>query len=353
MNIVRLWEDTDPIKPVGKSNVFQGRNFLKEIDYTRDELLYLMDFAIHLKELKRKNISHEYLKGQNIALLFEKTSTRTRSAFTVAANDLGASVEYLGINDIQLAKKESVEDTAKVLGSMFDGIEFRGFSQEHVELLGEHAGVPVWNGLTDKWHPTQMLADFMTMKEEFGTLEDKKLVYTGDGRNNIANSLLITGAILGVDITIASPKELYPEKSLIDMANFLAIESGAKIQITDDVKSAVVEADAIYTDVWVSMGEEDKLEERIRLLQPYQINKELTDLIEGDWILLHCLPAFHDTETLFAAEVSKKFGIDEMEVTDEIFRCKNARQFKQAENRMHTIKSIMAATNGNIFIPKV
>lgn len=353
MNIVRLWEDADPIKPVAKSNVFQGRNFLKEIDYTRDELLYLMDFAIHLKELKRKNISHEYLKGQNIALLFEKTSTRTRSAFTVAANDLGASVEYLGINDIQLAKKESVEDTAKVLGSMFDGIEFRGFSQDHVEILGEHAGVPVWNGLTDKWHPTQMLADFMTMKEEFGTLQDKKLVYTGDGRNNIANSLLITGAILGVDITVASPKELYPEKSLIDMANFLAIESGAKIQITDDVKSAVVDADAIYTDVWVSMGEEDKLEERIQLLQPYQINKELTDLIEGDWILLHCLPAFHDTETLFAAEVSKKFGIDEMEVTDEIFRCKNARQFTQAENRMHTIKSIMAATNGNLFIPKV
>lgn len=353
MNIVRLWEDADPIKPVAKSNVFQGRNFLKEIDYTRDELLYLMDFAIHLKELKRKNISHEYLKGQNIALLFEKTSTRTRSAFTVAANDLGASVEYLGINDIQLAKKESVEDTAKVLGSMFDGIEFRGFSQDHVEILGEHAGVPVWNGLTDKWHPTQMLADFMTVKEEFGTLQDKKLVYTGDGRNNIANSLLITGAILGVDITVASPKELYPEKSLIDMANFLAIESGAKIQITDDVKSAVVDADAIYTDVWVSMGEEDKLEERIQLLQPYQINKELTDLIEGDWILLHCLPAFHDTETLFAAEVSKKFGIDEMEVTDEIFRCKNARQFTQAENRMHTIKSIMAATNGNLFIPKV
>lgn len=353
MNIVKLWEKNDQVSPVSKSNVFQGRNFLKEIDYTRNELLYLIDFAIHLKNLKKNNIPHEYLKGQNIALLFEKTSTRTRSAFTVAASDLGAKSEYLDANGIQLNSKESVEDTAKVLGSMFDGIEFRGFSQEHVEILGEHAGVPVWNGLTDEWHPTQMLADFMTMKEEFGTLEDKKLVYTGDGRNNVANSLLITGAIIGVDITIATPKELFPEKSLIDMANYLAIESGAKIEVTDDVKSAVVDTDAIYTDVWVSMGEEDKLEERINLLQPYQINKELTDLIKGDWILLHCLPAFHDTKTEFAAKVAKEYGINEMEVTDEVFRCKNACQFKQAENRMHTIKSIMVATNGNLFIPKV
>lgn len=353
MNIVNLWKDEKKIKPVAKSNVFQGRNFLKEIDYTRDELLYLIDFAIHLKDLKKKNIPHEYLKGQNIALLFEKTSTRTRSAFTVAANDLGANTEYLGVNDIQLTKKESVEDTAKVLGSMFDGIEFRGFSQEHVEILGEHAGVPVWNGLTDEWHPTQMLADFMTMKEEFGSLEDKKLVYTGDGRNNMANSLLVTGAILGVDITIATPKELFPDKSLVEMAQYLAVESGAKIVVTEDVKSAVVDADAIYTDVWVSMGEEDKIEERINLLMPYQINKELTDLIKGDWILLHCLPAFHDTETVFAAEVAKKYGVTEMEVTDEVFRSENARQFKQAENRMHTIKSIMVATNGNLFIPKV
>lgn len=353
MNIVNLWKDEKETKPIAKSNVFQGRNFLKEIDYTRDELLYLIDFAIHLKELKKNNIPHEYLKGQNIALLFEKTSTRTRSAFTVAANDLGAKTEYLGVNEIQLAKKESVEDTAKVLGSMFDGIEFRGSSQGTVESLGAHSGVPVWNGLTDQWHPTQMLADFMTIKEEFGTLEDKKLVYIGDGRNNVANSILITGAILGVDISIAAPKELFPEKSLLDMVNYLAIKSGAKIQVTDDVKSAVVNANAIYTDVWVSMGEEDKLEERINLLQPYQINKELTDLIEGDWILLHCLPSFHDTETLFAAEVADKFGITEMEVTDEVFRCDNARQFKQAENRLHTVKSIMVATNGNLFIPKV
>lgn len=353
MNIVSLWENKEEVKSQATANVFQGRNFLKEIDYTRNELLYLIDFAIHLKNLKNSNIPHEYLKGQNIALLFEKTSTRTRSAFTVAANDLGANAEYLGINEIQLSNKESVEDTGKVLGSMYDGIQFRGSSQDSVETLGEYAGVPVWNGLTDEWHPTQMLADFMTMKEEFGTLEDKKLVYIGDGRNNVANSLLITGAIIGVDITIVAPKELFPEKSLVDTANYLAIESGAKIVVTDDVKSAVKDADALYTDVWVSMGEEDKLEERINLLKPYQINKELTDLIEGDWILLHCLPAFHDTKTIFAAEVAKKFGIEEMEVTDEVFRCKNARQFKQAENRMHTIKSIMVVTNGNLFIPAV
>lgn len=353
MNIVKLWKKEKEIKTVSKSNVFQGRSFLKEIDYTKNELLYLIDFAIHLKDLKKKNIPHEYLKGQNIALLFEKTSTRTRSAFTVAANDLGASATYLGINEIQLTSKESVEDTAKVLGSMYDGIEFRGYKQEFVEILGQHAGVPVWNGLTDQWHPTQMLADFMTIKEEFGTLEDKKLVYIGDGRNNVANSLLITGAIIGVDITIASPKELFPEKSILDKVKYLAIESGAKIEVTNDLKAAVVDADAIYTDVWVSMGEEDKLEERIKLLMPYQINKELTDLIKGDWILLHCLPAFHDTNTDFASKVAEKFGIYEMEVTDEVFKCGNARQFKQAENRMHTIKSIMVATNGNLFIPTV
>ena len=354
MNIVKLWnEKEEKIEKGTATNVFQGRSFLKEIDYSKEELLYLIDFAIHLKDLKKKNIPHQYLKGQNIALLFEKTSTRTRSAFTVAANDLGACATYLGANEIQLTSKESVEDTAKVLGSMYDGIEFRGFKQDYVEILGQHAGVPVWNGLTDEWHPTQMLADFMTMKEEFGTLKDKKLVYIGDGRNNVANSLLITGAIIGVSITIASPKELFPDKILLDKVNYLSIESGAKIEVTDDVKAAVVDADAIYTDVWVSMGEEDKLEERIKLLKPYQINKELTDLIKGDWILLHCLPAFHDTNTDFASKVAEKFGIEEMEVTDEVFRCDNARQFKQAENRMHTIKSIMAATNGNLFIPRV
>lgn len=334
--------------------MFQGRSLLKEVDFTPAELEYLIDFSIHLKDLKKRNIPHEYLKGQNIALLFEKSSTRTRSAFTVACNDLGANPEFMGANDIQLGKKESVEDSAKVFGSMFDGIEFRGFKQEDVEALAKYSGVPVWNGLTDEWHPTQMIADFMTIKEEFGELKGKKLVYCGDGRNNMANSLVVTGSMLGVNVTIASPEELFPEKSVIEYAEKFAKESGSTVEVTSDIKSAVVDADVLYTDVWVSMGEEDKFEERIKLLKPYQINKELTDLIEGDYIFMHCLPAFHDTETKYGAEMAERFGVKEMEVTDEVFRDeKHARQFEEAENRMHSIKAIMAATNGNLFIPKV
>lgn len=334
--------------------MFQGRSLLKEVDFTPAELEYLIDFSIHLKDLKKRNIPHEYLKGQNIVLLFEKTSTRTRSAFTVACNDLGANPEFMGSNDIQLGKKESVEDSAKVFGSMFDGIEFRGFKQEDVETLAKYSGVPVWNGLTDEWHPTQMIADFMTIKEEFGELKGKKLVYCGDGRNNMANSLVVTGSMLGVSVTIASPEELFPEKSVIDYAEKFAKESGSTVTVTSDIKEAVKDADVIYTDVWVSMGEEDQFEERIKLLKPYQVNKELTDLIEGEFIFLHCLPAFHDEETTIGAEMAEKYGVKEMEVTDEVFRDeKFARQFEQAENRMHSIKAIMAATNGNLFIPKV
>ena len=335
--------------------MFQGRSLLKEVDFTPAEIEYLIDFSIHLKDLKKRNIPHEYLKGQNICLLFEKTSTRTRSAFTVACNDLGAHPEFMGANDIQLGKKESVEDSAKVFGSMFDGIEFRGFSQEHVETLAKYSGVPVWNGLTDQWHPTQMIADYMTIKEEFGKLKGLKLVYCGDGRNNMANSLVVTGAMLGVDVTIAAPEELFPEQSIIDYAEKFAKESGATVTVTADIKAAVVDADILYTDVWVSMGEEDKFEERIKLLKPYQINKELTSLIKNkNYIFLHCLPAFHDTETRYGAEMAERFGVKEMEVTDEVFRDeKHARQFQEAENRMHSIKAIMAATNGNLFIPKV
>ncbi len=335
--------------------MFQGRSLLKEVDFTPAELEYLIDFSIHLKDLKKRNIPHEYLKGQNICLLFEKSSTRTRSAFTVACNDLGAYPEFMGANDIQLGKKESVEDSAKVFGSMFDGIEFRGFSQDHVEQLAKYSGVPVWNGLTDAWHPTQMIADFMTIKEEFGKLKGLKLVYCGDGRNNMANSLVVTGSMLGVSVTIASPEELFPEQSVIDYAEKFAKESGSTVTVTSDIKSAVKDADVLYTDVWVSMGEEDKFEERIKLLTPYQINKELTDLIENEnYIFLHCLPAFHDTETKYGAEMAEKFGVKEMEVTDEVFRDeKHARQFEEAENRMHSIKAIMAATNGNLFIPRV
>lgn len=335
-------------------NIFYGKSFLKEIDFTREELLYLIDFAAHLKELKQKNISHRYLEGKNIALLFEKTSTRTRAAFTTAAIDLGAHPEYLGKNDIQLGKKESVEDTAKVLGSMFDGIEYRGFSQKAVEALAEFSGVPVWNGLTDEWHPTQMLADFLTIKEHFGKLEGLTLAYVGDGRNNVAHSLLITSAILGVTISIVTPEELFPEKSLIDLADKYAKQSQAKILVTADIDQGVAGADIIYTDVWVSMGEEAGFKERIDLLLPYQVNQKLmAKTKKTDTIFLHCLPAFHDLATEVGEEIKEKYGLTEMEVTDEVFRSNQALQFQQAENRMHTIKAMMAATLGELFIPKV
>ncbi|MGX7204018.1 ornithine carbamoyltransferase [Enterococcus pingfangensis] len=334
------------------TSIFQGRSFLKEIDFTKNELLYLIDFAAHLKALKQQNISHNYLAGKNIALLFEKTSTRTRSAFTTAAIDLGAHPEYLGKNDIQLGKKESVEDTAKVLGSMFDGIEYRGFSQTTVETLADHSGVPVWNGLTDQWHPTQMLADFLTIKEHFGKLTGLTLAYVGDGRNNMANSLLVTSAILGVNISIVTPKKLFPANDLIAMAEKYSEETGAKILVTDDIDQGVEQADIIYTDVWVSMGEENAYQERIELLLPYQVNQALMEKThKKETIFLHCLPAFHDLETKVAEEIQATYGLTELEVTDEVFRGKNALQFQQAENRMHTIKAVMAATLGNLFIP--
>lgn len=331
--------------------MFQGRNFLKEIDFTGKELAYLIDFSMHLKDLKRRGIPHEYLKGQNICLLFEKTSTRTRAAFTVAANDLGASPEYLGSNDIQLGKKESMKDTAIVLGSMFDGIEYRGFSQAVVEELGKFAGVPVWNGLSNEWHPTQMIADFMTIKEEFGYLKGLNLVFCGDGRNNVANSLLVTGAKLGVNVTIAAPEELFPTNELIALAEGFAAETEATVTVTTDIQTAVKKAHVIYTDVWVSMGEEEKFAERIELLMPYQVNDTLLSIVENDYIFLHCLPAFHDTKTSYGKEIADRFGINEMEVTDSVFQSAQGRQFQQAENRMHSIKAIMAATNGNLFVP--
>ena len=308
-----------------------------------------------MKDLKKRGIPHHYLEGKNIALLFEKTSTRTRSAFTTAAIDLGAHPEYLGANDIQLGKKESTEDTAKVLGRMFDGIEFRGFSQKMVEELAEFSGVPVWNGLTDEWHPTQMIADFLTIQENFGTVEGITVAYCGDGRNNMANSLLVTGAILGANMRIVAPKELQPEEEIVKMAEGFAEKSGAQLMITDDVDKGVDGADVLYSDVWVSMGEEDKFEERIKLLKPYQINMEMVEKTHNTdrLIFLHCLPAFHDTNTVYGEQMKERFGITEMEVTDEVFRSKYARQFDQAENRMHSIKAIMAATLGNLFIPRV
>lgn len=338
-----------------KQSVFQGRSLLAEKDFTKDELQYLIDLSEHLKDLKKRNIPHRYLEGKNIALLFEKTSTRTRAAFTTAAIDLGAHPEYLGANDIQLGKKESTEDTAKVLGRMFDGIEFRGFSQQKVEDLAKYSGVPVWNGLTDEWHPTQMIADFLTIQENFGKVEGVTVAYCGDGRNNMANSLLVTAAILGANMRIVSPKELYPDPEIVKMAEEFAKQSGAKLMITDDVDQGVEGVDVLYTDVWVSMGEEDKFEERVNLLRPYQVNMEMVEKTHNTdkLIFLHCLPAFHDINTTYGKQIYEKFGIKEMEVTDEVFNSKYARQFDQAENRMHSIKAIMAATLGNLFIPKV
>lgn len=336
------------------TSVFKGRSFLAEKDFTKEELQYLIDFSQHLKGMKANNQPHRYLDGKNIALLFEKNSTRTRAAFTVAAVDLGAHPEFLGANDIQLGTKESVEDTAKVFGRMFDGIEFRGFSQQVVEDLANYSGVPVWNGLTDEWHPTQMIADFLTIKENFGELTGLTIAYCGDGRNNVANSLLVTSAILGVNIHVVTPKALQPEATIIAQAQAYAKESGAKILVTDDVDQGVLGADVVYTDVWVSMGEEEKFQERIEQLLPYQVNQSLMKKTQNDQVIfMHCLPAFHDDQTTYGKKAAQAYGISEMEVTDEVFRSKYARQFDQAENRLHSIKAIMAVTAGDLFIPKV
>ncbi|WP_429967712.1 ornithine carbamoyltransferase [Enterococcus sp. AZ046] len=336
------------------TSVFKGRSFLAEKDFTKEELQYLIDFSQHLKGMKANNQPHRYLEGKNIALLFEKNSTRTRAAFTVAAVDLGAHPEFLGANDIQLGSKESVEDTAKVFGRMFDGIEFRGFSQQVVEDLANYSGVPVWNGLTDDWHPTQMIADFLTIQENFGELTGLTIAYCGDGRNNVANSLLVTSAILGVNIHVVTPKALQPEANIIEQAQAYAQHSGAKILVTDDVDQGVLGADVVYTDVWVSMGEEEKFEERIEQLLPYQVNQSLMEKTQNDQVIfMHCLPAFHDDQTIYGKKVAQAYGISEMEVTDEVFRSKYARQFDQAENRLHSIKAIMAVTAGDLFIPKV
>ncbi len=324
-----------------------NRHLLSLNDYTAKEIQFVIDTAIEYKKLKYAGVPHRVLEGKNIALLFEKPSTRTRCAFTVACIDLGAHPEYLGKNDIQFGKKESVEDTAKVLGRMFDGIEFRGFSDEVVGGLAEHSGVPVWNGLTDKWHPTQIFADLMTIQEHKGTLKNIKFVYAGDARNNMGNSLLIGCAKMGMDVRLLSPKSLFPEKDIVDAANTFAKESGAKITITDNVAEAVKDADVIYTDVWVSMGEEDQFAERIKLLLPYQVNKKMMDLTgKPDTLFMHCLPAFHDLETQVGREIKKEHGIDAMEVTDEVFRSKHSVVFDEAENRMHTIKAVMALSLG-------
>ncbi|MFD0896300.1 ornithine carbamoyltransferase [Loigolactobacillus binensis] len=333
-------------------NHFAKRSLLKEIDFTPSELTYLIDFAIHLKQLKQQHIPHHYLQGKNIALLFEKTSTRTRSAFTVAAVDLGAHPEFLGKNDIQFGKKESTADTAKVLGAMFDGIEYRGFAQDTVEQLAQYSGVPVWNGLTDQWHPTQMIADFMTLKEHFGHLQGLTLTYVGDGRNNMGNSLLVTAALLGVNIHIGAPAALQPSADVVAMAKAAAAKSGSEVLITADPEEAVAGADALYTDVWISMGEDVAPQERIKQLLPYQINANLVAKTgKADTIIMHCLPAYHDKNTVVGQALEDEFGVTALEITDDVFNSEQAVVFQEAENRLHSIKAIMAATLGDLFIP--
>ena len=327
--------------------MLKGRSFLKLLDFTTEELQYLLNLAKKLKEDKKNKTEEKKLTGKNIALIFEKTSTRTRCAFEVAAYDQGANVTYIGPSTSQMNDKESIEDTAKVLGRFYDGIEYRGYRQNLVEALAEHSGVPVWNGLTTEFHPTQVLADFLTILEKKGTLKGIKFAYLGDGKNNMASSLMIGTAKFGMDFTIVAPKEYFPDKELAEAALKLAEENGGRVSFTDDRIGGVKDADVIYTDVWVSMGESyDVWDERINRLSYYQVNSELVKHAKEDYLFMHCLPAFHDLNTKVAQEIEKKYGIKEMEVTDEVFRSKNSVVFDEAENRMHTIKAVMVATLG-------
>lgn len=324
-----------------------GRSFLKLLDYTKEEIEYLLDLSIDLKNKKKNNIPHKYLEGKNIAILFEKTSTRTRCSFEVAAYDLGMHVTYLDPQGSQMGKKESIEDTAKVLGRIYDGIEYRGFEQSIVETLAKNANVPVYNGLTNEFHPTQMLADFLTIKENFGSLKGINLVFCGDGRNNVANSLMVASSKLGVNYTLAAPKSLWPDENLIQICKEIAATTGSVIKFTEDIMEATKNADVIYTDVCVSMGEPDNVwAERINLLRNYQVNKDVMANANKDAIFLHCLPSFHDLNTTIGKEIYEKFGLKEMEVTDEVFLSEQSKVFDEAENRMHTIKAIMYATLG-------
>lgn len=323
----------------------RGRNFLKILDFTTQEIEYLIKTSENFKNLKRTGTPHRYLEGKNVVLLFEKDSTRTRCAFEVGAQDLGMGVTYLGPTGSQMGKKESIPDTARVLGRMYDGIEYRGFSQEIVEDLGKYAGVPVWNGLTDEFHPTQMIADALTIKEHKGSFKGLNFVYMGDARNNMGNSLMVLCAKLGMNFTACAPKELFPEDELVATCKEIAKENGSTITLTEDVLAGTKNADVIYTDVWVSMGEPAEVwEARIKQLKPFQVNKAVMDNAHPEAIFMHCLPAFHDTKTKVGAEMAEKFGVTEMEVTDEVFESKQSVVFDEAENRMHTIKAIMYAT---------
>lgn len=323
-----------------------GRNYLKLLDFTPDEIRYLIRLAKEFKAMKLAGTPHRYLEGKNIVLLFEKTSTRTRCSFEVAGHDLGLGVTYLDPGSSQMGKKESIEDTARVLGRMFDGIEYRGYGQEIVENLAAHAGVPVWNGLTNEFHPTQMIADMLTLEENFPEgIKGKKLVFMGDAENNVANSLMVVCAKLGLHFVACGPEERMPNAELVSTCMDLARESGGSVTLTSSVEEACTGADVVYTDIWVSMGEPAELwEERIKLLSPYQVNSRVIDLMAPTGIFMHCLPAFHDTETTIGVEIAERFGITEMEVTDEVFRGSRSRVFDEAENRMHSIKAIIYAT---------
>ncbi len=323
----------------------KGRHFLTLKDFTREEITGLLDFAAELKAKKKERISTKLCEGKNIALIFEKTSTRTRCSFEVAARDLGMGTTYLDPSGSQIGKKESIADTARVLGRIYDGIEYRGYGQEIVEELAQYAGVPVWNGLTNEYHPTQILADMLTIRENFVELQGRKLVYMGDARYNMGNSLMIGCAKLGMHFVACAPNKYFPGEELTKQCRAYAEASGGSVTLTEDVKEGTQGADVIYTDVWVSMGEPDSVwEERIRELTPYRVTSQVMANAGEKAIFLHCLPAFHDLKTKIGKEMGERFGITEMEVTDEVFESANSKVFDEAENRMHTIKAVMAAT---------
>ena len=323
----------------------RGKSYLKLLDFTPAEIRYLLDLSKDFKSMKRSGVPHKYLDGKNIVLLFEKTSTRTRCSFEVAGRDLGMGVTYLDPGSSQMGKKESIPDTARVLGRMYDGIEYRGYSQQLVEELAKYSGVPVWNGLTDQFHPTQMLADLLTIEEKLGRLKGINFTYMGDARNNMGNSLMVACAKMGLNFTACAPKALFPAQELVDTCRAIAAENGCTVTLTEDVKEGTANADVIYTDIWVSMGEPEGVwAERISLLTPYQVNAAVMKNARDTAIFMHCLPSFHDTRTTIGAEIAKKFGIPEMEVTDEVFEGRQSVVFDEAENRMHTIKAVMYAT---------
>lgn len=322
-----------------------GRNFLKLLDFSPEEITYLIDLSADLKAKKKAGEPHRYHEGKNIVLLFEKTSTRTRCAFEVGAMDLGMGVTYLDPGASQMGKKESIEDTARVLSRMYDGIEYRGFAQEKVETLAEYSSVPVWNGLTTEAHPTQMIADMLTIREHLGELRGLNLTFFGDAQNNVANSLMVACAKLGVNFTACGPKEQMPDASLVETCTQIAQEQGSTVRLTEDVAEGARGAHVLYTDIWVSMGEPDDIwAERIRLLEPYRVTEELMALAAPNAIFMHCLPSFHDTKTTVGAEIAAKFGIEEMEVANSVFEGPRSVVFDEAENRMHTIKAVMHAT---------